>query len=99
MLAAYKDLPQKLIRRYARYYGSRLSSMLGEEVATLADLGQHFGGDLYEIEVRFMMQHEWAQSAEDIVWRRSKQGLRMSAEQIQALDGWIREAAQTDPLF
>jgi glycerol-3-phosphate dehydrogenase len=55
----------------------------------MADLGQSFGASLTESEVRYLMANEWARTAEDIVWRRSKLGLRLSATEIAALDDWI----------
>ena len=55
----------------------------------LADLGQSFGATLTAAEVRYLMASEWAVTAEDIVWRRSKLGLRMSEDEIAAIDGWI----------
>ena len=59
------------------------------------DLGRDFGATLTESEVRYLMTHEWARSAEDIVWRRSKLGLRLSPEQIAAIDRWMAENAGT----
>jgi glycerol-3-phosphate dehydrogenase len=56
---------------------------------SMADLGQAFGATLTESEVRYLMANEWAATAEDIVWRRSKLGLRMSAAEIAALEEWI----------
>jgi glycerol-3-phosphate dehydrogenase len=55
-------------------------------------LGRHFGAGLYEREVRHLMAFEWALTAEDVVWRRSKLGLRMSPAEIAALDAFMREA-------
>ena len=54
----------------------------------MADLGQHFGGHLYEIEVRYLVRDEWAVEAEDVLWRRTKEGLHMTQaerEQLRAL--------------
>jgi glycerol-3-phosphate dehydrogenase len=64
-----------------------------------ADLGLSFGATLTESEVRYLMTSEWAMTAEDIVWRRSKLGLRMSAAEIAALDDWIAAhgTRQTNP--
>ena len=66
----------------------------------MADLGQSFGASLTESEVRYLMAKEWACTAEDIVWRRSKLGLRLSADEIAALDDWIaanRASGRTSP--
>ena len=69
--------------------------MLGN-AKSIADLGQSFGATLTEREVRYLMSAEWALTAEDIVWRRSKLGLRLSAAEIAAIDDWI--AAHRIPL-
>ncbi len=45
------------------------------------ELGEYFGGNLYEREVRYLVEHEWAQQPDDILWRRTKAGLHMSPEQ------------------
>ena len=74
--------------RLAHAYGTRASKLLGN-AKSLADLGQSFGAGLTESEVRYLMANEWARSAEDIVWRRSKLGLRLSAAEIAALEDWI----------
>jgi glycerol-3-phosphate dehydrogenase len=62
----------------------------------MADLGQLFGATLTEREVRYLMANEWARSADDVVWRRSKLGLRMSAAEIAVLDAWM-EAHRVQP--
>ena len=54
------------------------------------DWGEHFGAGLYAREVLYLMREEWAQTAEDILWRRSKLGLRLSASQVARLDEWMR---------
>jgi glycerol-3-phosphate dehydrogenase len=55
----------------------------------MADLGQSFGATLTEREVRYLMANEWARTADDVVWRRSKLGLRLSAAEVAALDAWM----------
>ena len=74
--------------RLAHAYGTRATRFLGS-AKSMADLGQAFGAGLTEAEVRYLMSSEWACTAEDIVWRRSKLGLRMSAAEIARLDDWI----------
>jgi glycerol-3-phosphate dehydrogenase len=54
-------------------------------------LGVHFGGDLYEAEVRYLIDQEWARSADDILWRRSKLGLHLPAEAQDRLRNWFVE--------
>ena len=76
--------------RLARAYGSRAWVVLGKaKLAT--DLGRHFGATLTEAEVRYLVEHEWARSAEDVLWRRSKLGLHMSASEIAGLEAWMRQ--------
>jgi glycerol-3-phosphate dehydrogenase len=57
--------------------------------ASMDDLGRSFGATLTESEVLYLMAYEWACTAEDVVWRRSKLGLRLSAKEIAALDAWM----------
>ncbi len=85
---AYPFLAEAHARRLAHAYGTRAAKMLGNAAAA-SDLGQDFGATLTEREVRYLMAEEWACTAEDIVWRRSKLGLRMSPQEIAALDHWI----------
>ena len=61
------------------------SDILLRDVRSVADLGFCFGADLYEREVEFLRETEWAETADDIVWRRSKLGLRMMRDEIAAL--------------
>lgn len=90
--ADYAFLTEREARRYVRHYGTQARSLLGAS-RQRQDLGRAFGGDLTEAEVRFLMRHEFARSAEDVVWRRTKSGLRMTAEQIEALERWMSSAA------
>src|ERR1700756_1796265 len=84
----YPFLSQEHASRLAHAYGTRAAKVLGN-AKSLADLGQSFGATLTAAEVNYLMSSEWAVSAEDIVWRRSKLGLRMSPDEIAALDRWI----------
>ena len=74
--------------RLAHAYGTRAAKVLGN-AKSVADLGQSFGATLTEREIKYLIANEWACSAEDIVWRRSKLGLCLSPEQIAAIDDWI----------
>ncbi|WP_343162853.1 glycerol-3-phosphate dehydrogenase [Paragemmobacter kunshanensis] len=78
--------------RLIRAYGSEAETLLGN-AQTAADLGRDFGATLTEAEVRWLMQHEFARAAADIVWRRTKLGLRLSKDQIAALDAYMSGAA------
>ena len=72
----YRWLPERILRHYVRTYGSEIHSILaGRE--SVDDLGEHFGAGLYASEVEHLVEHEWARTTEDILWRRTKMGLRM----------------------
>ena len=75
-------------RRLVHAYGTRIDRVLGE-AKTPDDLGMRFGADLTAAEVRYLMQHEWAESAEDVLWRRSKLGLFFSPAQKEMLAGFM----------
>jgi glycerol-3-phosphate dehydrogenase len=80
-------------QRLAHAYGTRVENVLAN-AARLDDLGQCFGAELTAAEVRYLMQKEWAQTADDVLWRRSKLGLRFSQAQRSALtDFMARENA------
>ncbi|HSF64102.1 MAG TPA: glycerol-3-phosphate dehydrogenase [Paracoccaceae bacterium] len=74
--------------RLVRAYGTEAATVLAG-VRKAADLGRDFGATLTEAEVRWLMRHEFARRAADVVWRRSKLGLRLTADQIAALDAWM----------
>jgi glycerol-3-phosphate dehydrogenase len=85
---SYPFLTPAHANRLAHAYGTRARIMLGN-AKSMDDLGQCFGATLTEAEVRYLVASEWACSAEDIVWRRSKLGLLMSSAEIAAVDDWI----------
>lgn len=78
-------------RRLVRLYGTRATAML-DGAKTINDLGQHFGSDLYEREVRWLMKEEWARHAEDVLWRRTKRGLHLTADEAAALEDYMAAA-------
>ena len=84
----YPFLSPAHANRLAHAYGTRASKLLGN-AKSMADLGQSFGATLTEREVSYLMSAEWAMTAEDVVWRRSKLGLRLSPAEIAAIDDWI----------
>ena len=100
LMRNYPFLALKHANRLAHAYGTRAARVLGN-AKSAADLGVPFGATLTESEVRYLMASEWATTAEAIVWRRSKLGLRMSAAEIAALDNWIAAHGrrQTNPLL
>jgi glycerol-3-phosphate dehydrogenase len=85
-LAAW--LPAPLLSRLASAYGTRIDSLLGD-AESLADLGRHFGAGLYEAEVRYLRDVEFARTADDILWRRTKLGLAMSKAEAAGLAKWM----------
>ncbi|MGQ0527366.1 MAG: glycerol-3-phosphate dehydrogenase [Alphaproteobacteria bacterium] len=78
-------LPEPVLRRYAQNYGTRMDRLL-RGAGTLMDLGIDYGDQLYEAEVRYLVQHEWARTSEDILWRRSKLGLHVKIDTVATLE-------------
>jgi glycerol-3-phosphate dehydrogenase len=75
--------------RLARAYGTRTRDIL-KGATSISDLGKHFGATLTEAEVRFAIGTEWAETAEDMLWRRSKLGLHLTAQQVEELAAFMR---------
>jgi glycerol-3-phosphate dehydrogenase len=85
-------LPASLARRYARAYGTRAARVVGH-AGSLAELGYAFAPDLYEAELRYLRETEWARSAHDVLWRRTKRGLHVESGTLDAvtrdIDAWF----------
>jgi glycerol-3-phosphate dehydrogenase len=81
-------VPGDVLGHYARLYGTRARHLL-DGVRTRADLGRHFGGMLYQREAEFLRREEWASTADDILERRTKHGLHLTAQQRQAFGAWF----------
>ncbi|MFT2112144.1 glycerol-3-phosphate dehydrogenase [Marinomonas sp. 2405UD68-3] len=81
-------LSSKLAYRYANSYGSLCDTFLAGK-SNIEELGQHFGQQLYQAEVDYLVAHEWAYSAEDILWRRSKLGIEFTEEEVSALEKYL----------
>ncbi len=86
-------LAQDHARRLVGAYGTRVDGVIPGGATRIEDLGAGFGADLTAAEVRYLMHKEWAQTADDVLWRRSKLGLRFSAAERAALDGFMAQAA------
>ncbi len=86
--ATYPFLAPATVRRMLHAYGTRIDALLAD-ASSLDDLGEHLGADLYAREVSWLMHEEWALHADDVLWRRSKLGLHMSAGEREALAGWM----------
>ena len=81
----YGNLPAHLVRRLCRAYGTRIERVLGDG----RELGERFGADLFEAELRYLHAQEWTHTAESALWRRSKLGLRLDAAQRARVEVWF----------
>ena len=93
---AHPFLDERWALRLVRAYGTDAARMLAG-AREASDLGRSFGATLSEREVEWLRTHEFARRAEDVVWRRSKLGLRMSGAEIAALDAWMGDARAQAP--
>ena len=84
----YSWLGAHQARRLAGAYGTRARAVL-DGATSRASLGNDFGDGLTEAEVLYLMREEWAENAADVIWRRSKFGLRLSAGQVAALERFM----------
>ena len=86
----YHWLPPDLVQRYAHAYGTRIHELL-KDCHSLEHMGEAIAGHLYALEVRYLMNVEWAKTAADILWRRSKLGLHLPMGSEQTLDDWLKK--------
>ncbi|SFJ03191.1 glycerol-3-phosphate dehydrogenase [Jannaschia pohangensis] len=86
--AAYPFLTDHWALRLVRAYGTEADLVLGDATSA-EDLGRDFGATLTEAEVIWLMEQEWARTAQDILWRRTKLGLRVTTAQVAALDDFM----------
>jgi len=84
----YPRLPQPLLQALARRHGALAFAVLGN-AASVAELGEPFGAELYAREIDYLIEHEWAASAEDILWRRTKSGLHLDPGQRGAVARYL----------
>jgi glycerol-3-phosphate dehydrogenase len=98
LMTAYPFLDERWARRLVRAYGTEAREIL-DGARTAANLGRRFGHDLTEAEVVWLMDREWARTAEDVLWRRTKLGLRLNAEEAAELGAWMaaRSAVPAEP--
>ncbi|MGF6600418.1 glycerol-3-phosphate dehydrogenase [Paraburkholderia sp. GAS448] len=92
-------LPPELARRYARSYGTRATQITGD-AHSVADLGQAFAPGIYEAELRYLRDTEWACTAYDVLWRRSKLGLHLAEPGMREavsrdIDAWFEHESVT----
>ncbi|MHB1102442.1 MAG: glycerol-3-phosphate dehydrogenase [Devosia sp.] len=88
----YPRLDAKLIRRLTRLYGTKAGELLGE-AREAGDLGDHFGADLYAKEIDYLIANEWARTADDVLWRRTKLGLRVMPQDKARLSAYMAKCA------
>jgi glycerol-3-phosphate dehydrogenase len=96
-IRTYDFLDESVVTRYACSYGTRMDILL-DGVASMRAMGRDFGGGLYEKEIFYLIHHEFAKSAEDILWRRSKLGLHLEKKTMLALEAampdYLKEAGR-----
>ena len=84
-----------MLRRMVHSYGGLVSVVLGSASA-LSDLGKPIADGLYEAELEYLVTREWARSADDALWRRSKLGLRLSPEEQRRVADWFEARLRSD---
>ena len=85
-------ITEGMARHYARTYGSNTELFLAD-AKDIADLGEHFGHELYEAELRYLVEHEWVRRLDDAIWRRTKEGMWLNAEQQSRVAQWLQQNA------
>ena len=90
LAADFPFLTPQLARRYMRLYGTKARVLLNDAKA-VEDLGRLFGADVHAAEIDYLMDHEFAVEAADVVWRRTKRGLVLSREAVLAIDAYMLE--------
>ncbi len=84
----YPFLSADQCQHYFKRYGTRSQQMLGN-ATSIDDLGKDFGHGLYQCEIEYLINNEWARTAQDILWRRTKLGLKFSEAEYQVLEKWL----------
>jgi len=88
LASQYPWLPADVRHHYARLYGSKAQDVIGT-ATKLADLGKHFGATLYEAEIDYLKRQEWAETAADILDRRTKHGLHLTPAERKAVEAFV----------
>jgi glycerol-3-phosphate dehydrogenase len=89
-------LPERVARRYASSYGTLFAVLVGT-ATSLADLGPEVAPDVFAAELAYLRDREWAQTAKDVLWRRSKLGLHLDEAQQQAVAAWLAAPTAAAP--
>ncbi len=95
---SYGWMPPALVERYARAYGTRMDGLLAG-CGAINDLGKQVLPGLYEAELLYLIGQEWATTAEDILWRRTRLGLHLAPDAGRVLAAWIAGAFAGRPEF
>jgi len=85
----YPFISQSLAQRLTRTYGSKSRDVLGKATKT-DDLGEHFGHEFYDAELRYLIDNEWVRTQEDALWRRTKLGMWLSDEEQSRIGARIK---------
>ena len=93
LVELYPELPEELLTRYGRAYGVLTLRLLGN-ARRPSDLGEHFGAGLYEREVAYLVKEEWARTADDVLLRRTKLGLRIGGAGRNRLERYLDSIVQ-----
>lgn len=84
----YAFLSEGLARRFARTYGSNSELILGN-ATSVSDLGEDFGHEFYEAELRYLVEREWVKRVDDALWRRTKLGMWLTQEEQARVAQWL----------
>ena len=84
----YAFAPAAMVRRLCRAYGSRIDAVMAG-ATSLQQLGEEIAPQMFEAELRYLRDVEWARTGEDVLWRRSKQGLHLDAAQRDRVSAWM----------
>jgi glycerol-3-phosphate dehydrogenase len=90
VIKRYPNLPKNLLFQYAQNYGSRCFEILKNATST-QELGEHFGADLFEEEIKYSINKEFSRTADDILWRRTKHGMFLNAKEIEKVSKQIKQ--------
>jgi glycerol-3-phosphate dehydrogenase len=86
----YAGLPRTLLKELAQRHGALAYDVLGD-ATRVADLGAHLGAELYAREIDYLIEHEWAVTADDVLWRRTKAGLQLDPGQREAVSRYLAQ--------
>jgi glycerol-3-phosphate dehydrogenase len=91
LASQYSWLRPDIIRRWQCSYGTLAFKIL-KNTRSMGDMGVCFGANLYQREVDYLCEHEWAHTAEDILWRRTKLGYQFSDREVESLSNYLSQS-------